>query len=174
MDSVPAPVALPRTEALLYALTVERGRCRNSSEALQNASETILTLEAQLARREAELESRDLQDITDVKPIPRKHSIVEALHPDLPEVSLSEVVHSLNVAVESNLVLEQGIGESNSRVNTPLLHNSLTNSVFSIRGPNIIVTRVSPRLQFRLRPKHLRGFVLSIVPYRRLPRDRGD
>ena len=103
-------------EALLHALTVERGRCRQASESLQNAHETILMLEAQVARREAELESRDRQYIADVKPIPLKRSIIEALHPSPPEMPMSEVVRSLSVAEEHNHILELEIGELNDRV----------------------------------------------------------
>jgi len=106
-------------EALLYALAVERGRYKQASEALHNAHETILTLEAQVARREAELESRDHQHIADVKPILPKPSLIEALHPNLLEVPLSEVVHSLSIAEEHNHLLEQDVRELNNRVSRP-------------------------------------------------------
>lgn len=119
MDSKPAPITPPRTEAILHALALERGRCRQASEALQNAHETILALGAQVARREVELETRDRQSITDVRPIPPKRSIFEALHPNLPEVSPSEMVHSLNIAEEHNHILEQEVSKLNNRVSRP-------------------------------------------------------
>ena len=46
-------------EALLDAFACEHGRYKQASEALGNARGTILTLEAQVARGEAELECRD-------------------------------------------------------------------------------------------------------------------
>ena len=104
---------------LLNSLARERGRCKQSSEALYNAHETILTLEAQVARREAELESRDYRHIADVKPIPQKRNLVEALRPNLPELPLSEVVHSLNIAEEHNHVLEREVHELHNRVSRP-------------------------------------------------------
>lgn len=104
---------------MLHALAVERGRYKQASEAFHNAHETILTLEAQVARREAELEIRDHQNIADVKPILPKHSLTEALHPNLPEVSLSEVVHCLSIAEEHNYLLEQDVRELNNRVSRP-------------------------------------------------------
>jgi hypothetical protein len=94
-------------EVLLNTLAYERGRYKQASEALHNAHETVLTLEAQVARREAELGSRDHQLISDVKPIAPKCSLVGALHPNLPEVSLSEVMNSLNIADECNHVLSK-------------------------------------------------------------------
>lgn len=115
--------------ALLHALTVERGRCRRTEESLQNAHEAILTLEAQVARREAELEHRDHRHIAGVKPLPRKRSIFEALHPNLPEVPLSETIHSLSMADEFNHVLEQEVGELNSRVSRLPPSNFSPNSV---------------------------------------------
>lgn len=105
-------------EALLNALACERGRYKQASEALHNAHETILTLEAQVARREAELASRDHRHITDVKPIPPR-SLIEALHPNLPEVPLSEVYHSLSIAEERNHILEQEVHELHNRVSHP-------------------------------------------------------
>lgn len=108
-------------EALLHALAFERRQCQQASEALHNAHETILTLEAQVARREAELESQGHQRITDAKPIPRRRSLIETLHPNLPEVPLSEVVHSLNIAEEHNHTLEREVHELNNRVSCPTL-----------------------------------------------------
>lgn len=108
-------------EALSNALARERTRYKQVSEALHNAHETILTLEAQVARREAELESRDHQHVADVKPIPLKRSLAEALHPNLPEVPLSEVIHSLSIAEEHNYVLEQEVHELHNRVSRPSL-----------------------------------------------------
>lgn len=119
--TAPVPVTPPRMEALLHSLAFERRRYKQVSEALHNAHETILTLEAQVARREAELENQDRQRIADVKPIPQKRSILETLHPDLPEVPLSEVVHSLSVAEEHNHALEQEVHELNNRVSHPAL-----------------------------------------------------
>ena len=110
-------------EALLNALACERGRYKQTSDALRNAHETILTLEAQVTRREAELECRDHRSIANVKPIPRKRSLVEALRPNLPEVPLSEVVHSLNIAEERNHALEQEIQELHTRVGRLQLHS---------------------------------------------------
>jgi len=110
-------------EALLHTLACERGRYRQASEALQIAHETILTLEAQVTRREAELECQDHQRVTNVKPIPRKRSLAEALRPNLPEVPLSEVVHSLSVAEERNHALEQEIHELHIRVSRLQLSN---------------------------------------------------
>jgi hypothetical protein len=121
VDPSPVPVVPPGMGALLHALTAERGRCRRTAESLQNAHETLLTLEAQVARREAELESRDHRDIAEVKPIFQKRSLFEALHPNLPEVPFSETVHSLSVAEEFNYALEQEVGELNSRVSRPPL-----------------------------------------------------
>ncbi|KAF9646528.1 hypothetical protein BDM02DRAFT_3188740 [Thelephora ganbajun] len=115
IDSTPVPVTPPRMEALLHALALERGRCRQASGALYNAHETILTLEAQVARREAELQSRDYQHIAEVKPILPKPSLVEALHPNLPDMPLLEVVHSLSIAEECNHILEQEVHELNNR-----------------------------------------------------------
>ena len=109
IDFTPLPVAPPRMEVLVNTLACERVRHKQASEALHNAHETILTLEAQVARREAELESRDHQRIADVKPLPPKRSLLEALHPNLPEVPLSEVVHSLSIAEEHNHALEQQV-----------------------------------------------------------------
>ena len=129
IDSIPVPVTPPRIEAVLYALAVERGRCKQASEALHNAHETILTLEAQVARREAELESRDNQRIVDVKPILSKRSIIEALHPDLPEASISEVAHSLSIADEHNYILEQEVRELSNRVSRPRHYFSFSNSI---------------------------------------------
>jgi predicted nucleic acid-binding Zn-ribbon protein len=106
-------------EALLNALACERGRYNQASEALHNAHETILTLEAQVARREAELESRDHRRVADTNPIPRKRSLVEALRPNLPEVPLSEVVQSLSIAEERNHDLEQEVHELHNRVSRP-------------------------------------------------------
>jgi len=108
-------------EALLNALACERGRYKQASEALHNAHEIILTLEAQVARREAELECRDHQHNANVKPIPRKRSLLEALRPSPPGVPLSEVVHSLSVAEERNHALEQEIRELHTRVSCPYL-----------------------------------------------------
>ena len=110
--------------ALLHALNVERGRCRRTAESLQNAHEAILTLEAQVARREAELENHSYRHIADAQPIPQKRSIFEALHPNLPEVPLSETVHSLGIAEEFNHGLEQEVGELNNRVSCPPSPNS--------------------------------------------------
>lgn len=123
IDITPVPVTSPRMEALLHALAFERRRYQQVSEALHNAHETILTLEAQVVRRDAELESQDHQRIADVRPIPQKRSIVESLHPDLPEVPLSEVAHSLSIAEEDNYALEREIRELNNRVSylTPLV-----------------------------------------------------
>jgi len=112
-------------EALLHALASERRRYEQVSEALHNAHEAILTLEAQVARREAELENQDRQRIADVKPIPRKRSILEALHPDLPEVPLPEVVLSLSIAEERNHALEQEVRELNNRVSHATIPVSL-------------------------------------------------
>ena len=103
-------------EPLLNALACERGRSKQASEALHNAHETILTLEAQVTRREVELECRDHRHITNVKPIPRKRSLVEALRPILPDMPLSEVVHSLRIAEEHNHALEQEVHELHTRV----------------------------------------------------------
>jgi hypothetical protein len=103
-------------EALLYALTVERGRCKQASEVLRNAHETILTLEAQVARREVELENPDCQCIADVRPIRRGRSIIDVLQPNLPEMPLSEVVQSLSVAEAHNQILEQEVRELGDRV----------------------------------------------------------
>jgi len=108
-------------EALLHALAYERRRHQQTSEALHNAHETILTLEAQVARRDVELESQDHQRIADAKPIPQRRSLIEALHPNLPEVPLSEVVHSLSVAEEDNHILEREVHELNNRVSCPKL-----------------------------------------------------
>lgn len=134
LDSTPVPVVPPRMEVLLHALTAERGRCRRALESLQNAHETILTLEAQVARREAELEIRDHQCIADVKPIPQTRTLLEGLHSDLPEVPLLETVHSLSIAEEHNRVLEQEVGELNDRVShphhpVPLLRTSLVSQL---------------------------------------------
>jgi len=112
-------------EALVNALACERGRYSQASEALHHAHETILTLEAQVARREAELERRDHEHIAGVKPIPRKRSLVEALHPSLPEVPLSEVVRSLSVAEERNHALELEVHELHNRVSCPTLSDFL-------------------------------------------------
>lgn len=119
IDFTPVPVTPPRMEALLHALAFERRRYKQASEALQNAHETVLSLEAQVARREAELESQDHQRIVDARPIPQERSMVEALHPDLPEIPLSEVVHSLSIAEEHNHALEQEVRELNNRVRRP-------------------------------------------------------
>jgi len=126
-------------EALLNALACERGRYKQASEALHNAHGTILTLEAQVARREAELECRDLQHIANIKPIPRKRSLVEVLHPNLPEVPLPEVVHTLNVAEERNHVLEQEVRELHSRVSCPILSDSLSKSITGITGGGVYI-----------------------------------
>jgi Arc/MetJ-type ribon-helix-helix transcriptional regulator len=112
-------------EALLNALAHERGRYKQASEALHNAHETVLTLEAQVARREAELESHNHQRIADVKPIPPKRSLVEALRPNIPEVPISEVIHSLSVGEEYNHILEQEVQELNNRVSRPISPESL-------------------------------------------------
>ena len=101
---------------MVNTLACERDRYKQASEALHDAHETILTLEAQVARREAELECRGHQHIANIKPIPRKRNLVEALRPDIPEVPLSEIVHSLSVAEERNHVLEQEIHELHTRV----------------------------------------------------------
>lgn len=116
IDPTPLPVTPPKTEALIHALALERRRYQQASEALHSAHETILTLEAQVARREAELESQDHQRIADIKPIPQKRSIIEALHPNLPEIPLSEVVNSLSIAEEHNHTLEREVHELNNRV----------------------------------------------------------
>jgi len=121
-------------EALLNALTYERGRYKHAAEALHNAHEIILTLEAQVARREAELESRDQQHIMGVKPIPQKRSLVEALRPNIPEVPLSEVVHSLSIAEERNHALEREVHELNNSVSPPHHQSSLSNSITGIAG----------------------------------------
>ena len=133
IDATPVPVTPPRTEALLHALAFERRRYKQVLEALHNAHETILTLEAQVARREAELENQDRQRIADVKPIPQKRSILEALHPDIPEVPLSEVVHSLSVAEARNHALEQEVYELNNRVSRPALACSFSDRTTSSR-----------------------------------------
>jgi hypothetical protein len=109
----------PGTEALLNAPAYERGRYTQAPEALHSAHETVPTLEAQVARREAELGGRDHQRITDVRPIAPKRSLVGAPHPNLPEVSLSEVVISLRIAEEHNHVLEQEVHELKNRVSCP-------------------------------------------------------
>ena len=119
VDFTPVPITPPRMEALFHALAFERRRYKHASEALHNARETMLTLKAQVARREAELGSQDYQRIADAKPIPRRHSIIEALHPNLPEVPLSEVVHSLSTAEENNYALEREIHELKNRVSHP-------------------------------------------------------
>jgi hypothetical protein len=106
-------------EALLNAPAYERCRYTQASEALHNAHETMLTLQVQVARREAELGSRDHQRIADVKPIAPKRSLVGALYPNLPEVSLSEVINSLSIAEEHNHVLEQEVHELKNRVSRP-------------------------------------------------------
>ena len=116
IDLNPPPVTPPRMEALLHALAFERKRYKQASEALHNAHETVLTLEAQVARREAELESQDRQFIVDAKPIPQKRTLVDAFHPNLPEVSLSEVFSSLSIAEEHNLSLELEVHELKNRV----------------------------------------------------------
>lgn len=121
IDFTPLPVTVPRMEALLRALASERRRYQQASEALHNAHETILTLEAQVARREAELESQDHQRIVHAKPIPQKRSLIEVLHPNLPEISLSEVVNSLSIAEEHNHALEQEVRELNNRVSCSIL-----------------------------------------------------
>ena len=107
-------------EALLNALAYERGRYKQASEALHSAHETVLTLEAQVARREAELETRNHQRIADVKPIPLKRSLVEALRPNIPEVPISEVVHSLSMGEEYNHILEQEVQELDNHVSRPI------------------------------------------------------
>ena len=109
---------------MLHALAFERKRYKQASEALHNAHETVLTLEAQVARREAELENQDRQYIVDAQPIPQKRSLLDAFHPDLPEVSLSDVVSSLSIAEEHNLSLEMEVYELNSRVSPPTLLGS--------------------------------------------------
>lgn len=116
-------------EALLHALNVERERCRRLAESLETARETILTLEAQVARREAELESRDHQYIADVRPIPPRGSLFEGLHPNLPEVPPSETLHSLSVAEEHNNLLEQEVSELNDRVSRLLLPRSSSKDI---------------------------------------------
>jgi len=121
IDPTPLPITPPRMEALLHALALERRRYQQTSEALHNAHETILTLEAQVARREAELESQDHQRIADIKPIPQRCSIIEALHPNLPEIPLSEVVNSLSIAEEHNHTLEREVHELNNRVSCSTL-----------------------------------------------------
>lgn len=142
MDSAPVPVVPPRMEALLHALTIERSRCRRATESLQDAHETILTLEAQVARREAELAGRDHQIVTDAKPKHQKRSLFEALHPNLPDVPLSETVHSLNVAEELNRSLEQEVGELNNRVSRLSPPHSPSKSIICASGRRIVIPRV--------------------------------
>ena len=137
-------------EALLNALAYERGRYKQASEALHNAHETVLTLEAQVARREAELETRDHQHIVDVKPIPPKRKLVEALHPNLPEVPLSEVVHSLSIAGGHNHVLEQEVHELRNRVSRPLSLKSFSKATAGVRERGISTPHDLHRLRSRL------------------------
>ena len=119
-------------EALLHALTVERARRVQVSEALQNAHEAILTLEAQVARREAELESRDHQYIADVKPIPPKRTVIEALHHSPSEMPISEVVRSLSAAEEHNHILKLEINELSDRVSCPPPPNYSPNAIVHV------------------------------------------
>lgn len=129
MDPAPLAVVSPRMETLLHALTVERSRVRRATESLQNAYETISTLEAQLARREAELESRDHQCITDVKPVPNRSSSFGSVHPNFLEVPISEIVHLSSIAEEQNYILEQEVSELSDRVSSSLSRNSLSKSI---------------------------------------------
>lgn len=132
MHYAPIPVVPPRMETLLHALSVERGRCRRGADSLQDAHETILTLEAQVARREAELESRDHRSIADAGPVPGKRSLLGTLNPNLPEVSLSETFHSLGMREEYNHVLEQEVNELDDRVSRPQPPGSFSNSITGV------------------------------------------
>ena len=136
IDSRLPPVTPPRAEAFLHALALERGRCRQTSEALKDAHETILTLEAQVARREAELESRDHQHIASVKPVPQKRSLVETLCAKVPDVPLSEVIHSLSMAEENNHVLEREVSELSNHVGRPPPPIPFPNSVVHVTETN--------------------------------------
>ena len=103
-------------EVMLHALTVECAWCGQVSEALQNTHKAILMLEAQVARREAELESCNHQYIVDVKPIPPKHTIIEALYHSPSEIPILEVVQSLSAAEEHNHLLKLEINELSNHV----------------------------------------------------------
>lgn len=154
MNPAPLPVVPPRMEALLHALSVERGRCRRATVSLQNAHETILTLEAQVARREAELESGDHRRIADVRPIPRKHGLFESLHPNLPDVPPSETVYSLAIAEEHNCVLEREVSLLNARVSHLSLLNCFSHSV---TGVSVAGGWVFPRVYLSCDPDFTSG-----------------